>query len=67
MTVKTIHIRCCIFIVAVLFAGGIILPGCDSKENSKQTLFEALDHDKTGLDFANTLKPGKEFNMFNNT
>ncbi len=65
MTVKTIYISCCKFVVAILFAGGIILTSCNSKENSKQSLFEVLDHDKTGLDFANTLKPGKDFNMFN--
>ena len=65
MTVKSIHIICCTCIVAILLAAGIVGSGCNSKENSGQTLFEVLDHDKTGLDFANTLKPGKEFNMFN--
>ncbi len=44
---------------------GAILSGCNSKNDGKNSLFEVLGHERTGLDFVNSLKPGKEFNMFN--
>jgi len=56
-----------IFYLAILnlFAISILtfLAGCKSKIVSP-VMFEALDDSRTGLHFANTLKPTNEFNMF---
>ncbi len=38
--------------------------GCGKKETPKETLFEALGEERTGIHFANNLHPSKDFNMF---
>lgn len=50
----------------VLFALGIIVIAMISCRTEKKTdpLFEALDSDRTGLDFSNDLSYNKEFNLF---
>jgi enediyne biosynthesis protein E4 len=40
-----------------------MISGCKSKPE-EPALFEVLDHEATGLDFANKLTPTPEFNMF---
>ena len=57
--------KCCHIIAASLFLMATILPGCRSKKEIKQSLFEVLDEDRTGLRFSNSLKPTPKFNMFN--
>ena len=37
---------------------------CDHKNNKAPVLFQLLDHNTTGLDFSNVLKPTKDFNVF---
>jgi len=60
-----IYKKNCNIIGTCLLVMGAILSGCKSRENTGQSLFEVLEYDRTGLDFVNRLKPGKEFNMFN--
>ncbi|HMG67844.1 MAG TPA: VCBS repeat-containing protein, partial [Chitinophagaceae bacterium] len=50
-----------------LFLLGIFLFSLSSckKNKKKDAMFEVLDHDRTGLDFVNKLKPTQQFNMFN--
>jgi hypothetical protein len=38
--------------------------GCTTKQDKKPAIFEALNADKTGLNFVNKLTPSAEFNMF---
>ena len=57
--------KCYNIIVASLFLMGIILSGCNSNTKVERPLFEVLDNNRTGLHFANRLKPSQEFNMFN--
>lgn len=42
----------------------MLLSSCGGDKN-KNALFEVLEHERTGLHFANKLTPKKEFNMFN--
>ncbi len=65
MGIKTNYKKYRGIINACLLLTIAVLSGCKSEENTKQTLFEVLDHEKTGLEFVNRLKPGKDFNMFN--
>jgi len=50
----------------ILFAGfvsGIV--SCSQQEDKKDYNFELLSPEKTGIEFSNTLKSTKEFNIFN--
>lgn len=40
-----------------------LFSSCKHKNNAP-VMFEVLDHNKTGLDFSNVLKPTKDFNVF---
>jgi hypothetical protein len=40
-----------------------LFSSCNHKNNAP-VLFQVLDHNSTGLDFSNVLKPTKEFNVF---
>ncbi|KAA9038175.1 VCBS repeat-containing protein [Ginsengibacter hankyongi] len=40
-----------------------LFSSCNHKKNAP-VLFQVLDHNTTGLDFSNVLKPTKEFNVF---
>jgi len=42
----------------------LLFSGCRQKKNDDAILFTALESDKTGLDFTNTLTSSPEFNMF---
>jgi hypothetical protein len=46
---------------------GMSVSSCKDKDKDRETpaLFQVLDAKQTGLDFTNTLKATKEFNMFN--
>ncbi|MEO6584084.1 MAG: VCBS repeat-containing protein, partial [Ferruginibacter sp.] len=52
-----------ILIIAIL--SGIGFNSCSSKKKSGHPLFEALDSNRTGLNFSNTLTYTPEFNLFN--
>jgi enediyne biosynthesis protein E4 len=55
--------RHCIFIILVL-GYLVISAGCKGKGKPNTPLFEILEHEKTGLNFSNTLKPTQNFNVF---
>lgn len=44
---------------------GTILFSCQTGKDAGESLFVALDHKRTGLDFVNKLESTPEFNMFN--
>src|SRR5450432_3773655 len=54
----------CIFIIIV--SGSLVFSaGCKGKgKPNTPPLFEILEHEKTGLNFSNTLKPTQNFNVF---
>ncbi|MGZ3897838.1 MAG: VCBS repeat-containing protein [Flavisolibacter sp.] len=41
-----------------------ILTGCHPEKKNRETLFQVLDENRTGLHFVNKLKPTQQFNMF---
>lgn len=50
----------------ILFSGVLLgIISCSEKEENKDYKFELLSAEKTGIDFSNTLKSSKEFNIFN--
>jgi len=49
--------------IVVLLFSIILLNSCRSSGNKEQALFEVLDHERTGLNFANKLNPTEEFNV----
>lgn len=54
--------KSCLSILSVIFL--LQLFSSCSHKNNAPVLFQVLDHNKTGLDFSNILKPTKEFNVF---
>ncbi|HCT22692.1 MAG TPA: hypothetical protein DIW54_04905, partial [Chitinophagaceae bacterium] len=60
MLKKRFHI---IYISVLFFTGILAMQACSSKE-SGTSLFSVLDSSKTGIAFANRLRPTPEFNLF---
>jgi enediyne biosynthesis protein E4 len=52
--------------VLLSILSSLFFAGCTSKSKPQvAAMFTTLEHDKTGLDFDNTLTPSDNFNMFN--
>jgi hypothetical protein len=60
MLKKRFHI---IYISVLLLIGIVVMQACSSKQ-SGTSLFSVLDSSKTGIAFANRLRPTPEFNLF---
>ena len=54
-----------IFFKIVFFSVVFGLTSCSKKEDMGEYTFELLSAEKTGIDFSNTLKSSKQFNIFN--
>jgi enediyne biosynthesis protein E4 len=52
-------------IIIVIVSGCLVISaGCKGKVKPDSPLFEILEHEKTGLNFSNKLKPTQSFNVF---
>jgi hypothetical protein len=54
------------FFIKMAFAclGILFLQSCNSRSKARQSIFEVLDHTRTGINFTNKLTPTPQFNIF---